>query len=119
MAQKFIINDGDLMMANVHFHEEILGKGKNQKTIGGGWWYFDRKMDMWFFYYKSIDFGSVTFEQFKEAVLNDFDDDFIKAKKFLCYTEYLRDVIELFKANVDMQHDKEINCYYISQNPIT
>lgn len=112
MAQKFIINDNELMMANVRYHEDILGIGKNQKTVGGGFWYFDRKLEVWFFYHKSIDFGTVTFEQFKNAVLNDFDDDVIKSKKFFCYEEHLVAAIKLFEEKTDHQYDEEINCYY-------
>jgi len=66
MAHKWIINDEDLILGDVEFHEELVCKGRDRnKTIGGGRWHFDRKANIIYFWGKSIDFGQVTEEQFE------------------------------------------------------
>ncbi len=73
MAQKFIINDLDIgneivMGGSVEYHRELLGKSRTkEKTIGGGWWHWDEKLNKVYFYGSSLDFGRVTKEQFIDA----------------------------------------------------
>lgn len=69
MAQKYIINDGEIIMGNVEFHFELIGKHRDRaKTIGGGRWQWDRQNKKVCFYGNSFDFGAVTKEQFQEAI---------------------------------------------------
>ncbi len=70
MAKKFIINDNELILGHVEMHEDLLGKGSDRsKTIGGGFWHYDRDNNTMYFYGSSMDFGSVTEEQFLAAEL--------------------------------------------------
>lgn len=69
MAQKFIINDNVLIIGHVDLHEQLLRGGlERNKTVGGGYWCKDYKTNTFYFYGKSIDFGSVTKEQFDAAI---------------------------------------------------
>jgi len=69
MAQKWIINDDDLILSNdVEFHEQLLtGDRKKKSTAGGGLWYNDRERGVIFFWGRSVDFGQVTEKQFDYA----------------------------------------------------
>ena len=64
MARKWIINDGDLIIGDVEMHDE---KRDRNKTLGGGYWYFDRSKNVIFFWGKSIDFGQVSKDVFDAA----------------------------------------------------
>jgi len=63
-AKKFVINDGDLILGQVEFHEELVKDRDRSKTVGGGRWHFDKDNNTIYFYGDSTDFGSVTKEQF-------------------------------------------------------
>lgn len=68
MAHKWVINDDDLILGDVEFHEDLLtGDRKQRKTAGGGRWYVDRELDVIFFWGKSIDFGQATKKEFDYA----------------------------------------------------
>lgn len=67
MAQKFVINDGCLILGNVELHEELVRGREYDKTVGGGKWQVDKKTNTIYFYGSSIDFGKVTREQFDTA----------------------------------------------------
>ena len=64
MARKFIINDNELIIGNVEYHFELLKGRDKDKTIGGGYWYYDKPNNQLYFYGCSHDFGGVTEEQF-------------------------------------------------------
>jgi len=69
MARKFVINDGDLLLGDVELHEELV-KSKyrdRSKTVGGGYWDYDKLNNTMYFWGKSIDFGQVTKEQFDQS----------------------------------------------------
>ena len=73
MAQKFIINDGVLILGQVELHEQLLrGSLEREKTVGGGYWTKDHKTKTLYFYGKSYDFGRVTEEQFNNAIKSSF-----------------------------------------------
>lgn len=67
MAQKFVINDGCLILGNVELHEELVHGREYDKTVGGGRWQVDKETNTIYFYGSSIDFGKVTKEQFDTA----------------------------------------------------
>ena len=68
MAHKFIINDGDLILGDVEFHEELVCKGRERnKTVGGGRWYFNKIANTIYFWGKSVDFGQASKEQFDDS----------------------------------------------------
>lgn len=68
MAQKFVINDGILILGNVEFHEDLVKNRDRSKTIGGGRWYSDKESNTVYFWGTSCDFGQVTEEQFNESI---------------------------------------------------
>jgi hypothetical protein len=66
--RKWIINDEDLILGDVEFHEDLICKGRERnKTVGGGRWHFDRSNNTIYFWGKSVDFGQVTEKQFEES----------------------------------------------------
>jgi hypothetical protein len=67
MARKWIINNNEIIMGNVEFHKDLLTD--HTKTIGGGYYYYDNDTETMLFYSSSSDFGSVTEEQFNNAVM--------------------------------------------------
>lgn len=71
MAQKFIINDNEIILGDVEFHKElIVDQQKHKQTIGGGRWFWDEDGKIVYFYSSSTDFGQVTKEQFESAFAN-------------------------------------------------
>lgn len=91
-AQKFIINDGCLIMGQVEIHKDLVQGRDEGKTIGGGRWHIDDlNPNIIYFYGSSIDFGKVTREQFdaayKQSSLSKFT--IIFSEK-----EYMSDVIK-------------------------
>lgn len=88
-TNKFVINDGDLILGHVEFHKELIkGRDKN-KTIGGGRWYVDTNII--YFYGRSVDFGRVTKEEFDAA----FKQPSIECNKIIFSTkEYFSDVLK-------------------------
>jgi hypothetical protein len=68
MARKWIINDEDLILGDVEFHEELVCKGRDkEKTVGGGRWHYDRDANIIYFWGKSVDFGQATEKEFINA----------------------------------------------------
>lgn len=68
MARKWIINDEDLILGNVEFHEDLIGNDREKnKTLGGGRWHADRVNKIIYFWGKSVDFGQVTKKQFEDS----------------------------------------------------
>jgi hypothetical protein len=68
MTRKWIINDDDLILGDVEFHEDLLtGDRKQKNTVGGGRWHIDTERDIIFFWGKSIDFGQATKKEFDYA----------------------------------------------------
>jgi len=66
--RKFIINDEDLILGDVEFHEELICEGRERnKTVGGGRWHFDRSKNIIYFWGMSSDFGQATKKQFEES----------------------------------------------------
>lgn len=66
-VNKFVINDGDLILGEVEFHEDLIHGRNRSKTVGGGRWYEDIDTDTIYFFGESTDFGAVTKEQFDAA----------------------------------------------------
>jgi len=85
MAQKYVLNDGDLAMAHVKYHADIYKNNKDTK--GGGYWYFEKKRNLWIFYSKSEEFGNISYDAFKDAIKNHHDDDMIEATKLFTWEE--------------------------------
>jgi len=70
MANKFVINENELVLGDVEFHIDLPGDSK--KVIGGGRFYVNEALygNTVFFYSSSCDFGKVTKEQFDSALTN-------------------------------------------------
>ena len=68
MNPKFIIENGKLKMGRVGFHKEMATNWSD--VIGGGWFRKNEDEKTMLFHDRSIDFGSVTFEQIKECFDN-------------------------------------------------
>lgn len=65
MAHKLVINDDDLILGDVEFHEDLLtGDRKQKTTAGGGRWHRDIERNVIFFWGKSVDFGQATKKEF-------------------------------------------------------
>lgn len=65
MACKFVINDGKIKFGNVQSHFQICED--NKKTIGGGYWHWDRRANILYLYSESGDYGACTAQQVKDA----------------------------------------------------
>ena len=65
--QKFIINNNNLIVGEVEFHEDLLHEANRYLTAGGGRWHIDEETNTIYFYGSSVDFGKVTKEQFENA----------------------------------------------------
>jgi hypothetical protein len=70
---KFIINDGMVVMGRVVAHRDLLKD--HRKTIGGGWWHYDKDYKIMYLYGTSVEFGSITEEQAREAWDNSYQID--------------------------------------------
>lgn len=76
MALKILIYDnkindyankeGELILGNVEFHFELLGKNYATGCWGGGFWRVDKESKTLILAGKSIDFGPPKWEYFKE-----------------------------------------------------
>lgn len=65
--QKFIISkEGELILGNVEFHFELLGKNYSIGCWGGGFWRVDKESKTLILAGKSTDFGPPKWEYFKE-----------------------------------------------------
>lgn len=65
--QKFIISkEGELILGNVEFHFELLGKNYATGCWGGGFWRVDKESKTLILTGKSTDFGLPKWEYFKE-----------------------------------------------------
>lgn len=65
---KFIIEDNIVKIGKCTFHKEMCDNKKN--VIGGGWYHILLEEKILYFYDRSMDFGTVTFEQLQEAKKN-------------------------------------------------
>ena len=65
MPRKFIIEGEDLKLGIVEYHKELAIDKKN--VNGGGWFYIDKDHTFILFYFTSMDFGSVSFDQIKKV----------------------------------------------------
>ncbi len=70
MAKKYIIHNNELIIGNVEHHIELVPDNNKKLTIGGGRWDFNNETKNFVFYDSSFEFGSVTKEQFKNALKN-------------------------------------------------
>ena len=64
IKNKFVLVDNEIIAGRVVFHKEL-----HKSPLGGGWWYYHRKQNKLILYGSSHDFGSVNFEQIKDAEL--------------------------------------------------
>lgn len=63
--KKFIINDNRIILGEVDFHADLLKD--HDKTIGGGYWFFDHLSDTMYLYGASSQFGALTKQQIENA----------------------------------------------------
>lgn len=63
--KKFIINDNRIIVGQVEFHSDLMKD--HEKTIGGGYWFFDHLSNTMYFYGASTQFGALTREQIQNA----------------------------------------------------
>jgi len=90
--RKFIVNNNELIMGDVEFHEGLIGSSrKREDTIGGGRWHWDEENNAVYFWGVSTDFGGVTKEQFEEAVKNSMTSPFMDESKFM-FSDYKGEV---------------------------
>lgn len=69
MAQKFLIINDALITGTVEFHKELVREGTKREDIkGGGWYHWDEEEKVVLFYSTSQDYGSVTIEEWLEAL---------------------------------------------------
>jgi hypothetical protein len=66
MAQKFVINSGNLVIGHVELHREL--NKDNSTTLGGGYWFYNKVDNTLYLYGSSVDFGKVSENQLREAV---------------------------------------------------
>lgn len=65
--KKFIISkEGELILGDVRYHFELLGKNYSVGCWGGGFWDIDKEKKELILSGKSTDFGSPKFEYLKE-----------------------------------------------------
>lgn len=48
-VNKFVINDDDLIIGHVEFHEELVRGRNRSKTVGGGRWHVDKDTNTIYF----------------------------------------------------------------------
>lgn len=100
MAKKFIINDGDLILGHVKYHENLVtGDRERDKTIGGGFWHHDRNTNVMWFWGTSRDFGNVTKKQFDDAIKEQIVED---SEIYFSSLEYYSDVRKEIEKNVTL-----------------
>ncbi len=63
---KFIINQGNLMMGHVNFHKEL--SSDHTTTKGGGWYHIDHDNKKVYLYDVSMDFGQAKREDVIAAI---------------------------------------------------
>lgn len=67
--QKFIIEDGNLIIAKCTYHKQLAINKNN--VIGGGWWRrAENQPNDFILYGSSDDFGKAEFEDIKKCILN-------------------------------------------------
>ena len=82
MASKWIVNNNQLIIGNVKYHEDLLSpQRKRNETDGGGMWYLDRANKITYFWGVSQDFGGVSEETFQKAIDNSLISPFISETK--------------------------------------
>ena len=67
LKQKFVINDGNLILGRVGLHSELVEHRDCSLTVGGGEWFYNNADNTMYFWGKSTTFGQVTKEQFDAA----------------------------------------------------
>jgi hypothetical protein len=93
MAKKFIINNGNLVMGHVEYHKELLSD--HTKTVGGGWWEYNKEKDIMYLYSRSMDFGQAKREDVIGAIQTGLISTSLNNTKFFhSYEEFLCDVME-------------------------
>ncbi len=60
MPQKFIINDGKLLLGDVQYHTSLARD--HSKTKGGGWWHIVAATKTLLLYGSSTEFGHCNYE---------------------------------------------------------
>ncbi len=93
MAQKFIINNGNLVVGNVQFHKELITN--HSTTRGGGWWHLDRGNGIMYLYNRSIDFGQAQREDVIKAITTGFLPPSLSKLRF--FHSYEHDIYEAMK----------------------
>lgn len=63
---KFIIEDGNLILAKVTYHNQLVTD--KDKVKGGGWFKFNQQENKFVFYGDSHDFGAASFDDIKNCV---------------------------------------------------
>lgn len=91
MAQKFIINNGNLVMGHVDYHRELVKD--HSTTKGGGYWEFDRESNIMYLYSESMDFGQAHREDVIKAIQKGWlSPRFNNTKFFHSYESFFCDV---------------------------
>jgi hypothetical protein len=68
MAKKWIINNNKLILGDVELHKDLISKNNDiNKTLGGGYWYYNKDTNIIYFWGESFDFGQVTKKEFENS----------------------------------------------------
>lgn len=97
IAKKWLINNGEL-----EFHYELLNDTRRKfVTLGGGRWEWDKEENIFYFYGKSLDYGMITPQQFKDAFENSLLSPFIENANVIIFSqyEYFSDVLNYMENN--------------------
>lgn len=65
MAQKWVINNGNLVLGDVRYHNELCRD--NTLTKGGGFWYLVKEIKTIYLYGDSTQFGQATKKQLEQT----------------------------------------------------
>lgn len=63
---KFIIEDGNLIIAKCKYHKQLVNDKDQDKVKGGGWWKIEN--DTLILFGDSYEFGQATFETIKTCI---------------------------------------------------
>jgi len=104
MARKFIICNGELIIGNVKFHDDLLGTERERnktddeksKVIGGGFWHYNKPKNITYFWGRSQEFGRVTDEQFNSALKHP---SITNTNILFSTKEYFSDVLQELEEN--------------------
>lgn len=68
---KFLIQNNYVLIGNVDYHAELRGhKSTDRYPVGGGIVHIDKEANEVVFYGQSVDYGSVTVDEFRDALNN-------------------------------------------------